>query len=286
MSMARSVAEIKKTMTDAFMADVTIREKYGLSSQDTWNSSFSSVSLENILFFILAACFHVLEVIFDRHKADVEEKVSSAVVASVPWYYKMALAFQYGDALVLNPKTYQYEYAQSDEEKRVIKYAAVRDKGTSVQILVSGEQNGIPSVLSDDVLSVFKQYMNRVKIAGVILNISSRESDRVLIRAVITVNPLVLDDKGMLLKDGSKPVEAAISDYLKNIVYGGTFNKTRLVDAIQAVDGVEDVELGTCSYRTDTSESWTDMTGNNYAGVSGSYIPDGLSNTLSYVVQD
>lgn len=28
--MARTVAEIKKTMTDAFMADATIREKYGL----------------------------------------------------------------------------------------------------------------------------------------------------------------------------------------------------------------------------------------------------------------
>ncbi len=284
--MARSVAEIKKTMTDAFMADVTIREKYGLSSQDTWNGSFSAVSLENILFFILAACFHVLESIFDRHKTDVEEKVSSAVVASVPWYYKMALAFQYGDALVLNPKTSQYEYAQVDEEKRVIRYAAVRDKGTSVQILVSGEQNGIPSVLSNDVLSVFKQYMNRVKIAGVILNISSHASDRVLIRAVITINPLVLDEKGAHLKDGSKPVETAIAGYLKNIVYGGTFNKTRLVDAIQAVDGVEDIELGTCSYRTDTSEDWTDMSGNNYIGVSGSYIPDGLENTLIYVVQD
>ena len=46
--MARTVAEIKKTMTDAFMADATIREKYGLNESSTWNGSFSSVSLENI----------------------------------------------------------------------------------------------------------------------------------------------------------------------------------------------------------------------------------------------
>ena len=103
--MARSVAEIKKTMTDAFMADETIREKYGLSERDTFGGSFSSVSLENILFFILAACYHVLEMIFDQHKIDIENKIATAVVASVPWYYKMALAFQYGDGLVFQERS-------------------------------------------------------------------------------------------------------------------------------------------------------------------------------------
>ena len=34
--MARTTAEIKKTMTDAFMADAVIREKYGLSAGDTF----------------------------------------------------------------------------------------------------------------------------------------------------------------------------------------------------------------------------------------------------------
>lgn len=283
--MARSVAEIKKTMTDAFMADATIREKYGLSVNDTFSSKFSPVSIENILFFIVAACCYVLEVLFDNHKADVEEKISMAVVASVPWYYKMALAFQYGDSLILNDRTQQYEYATIDESKQVVKYAAVRDKGTSVQILVSGDQGGIPVALSNDVLAVFKQYMNRVKVAGVILNITSKESDRVSITATITVDPLVLDESGALLSDGSKPVETAIREHLKHIIYGGTFNKTKLVDAIQAVEGVIDVELGICQYMDEYLE-WCTMDGNNYTGASGSYIPYNLESSLSYVVQN
>lgn len=283
--MARSTAEIKKTMTDAFMADAVIREKYGLTEGDTWNRRFSSVSLENILFFILAACFRVLEAIFDRYKEDVEDRVASAVVASVPWYYKMALAFQYGDALVFDEKTCKYGYAHEDDGKRVVRYAAVRDKGTSVQILVSGEKGNRPAALSEDVLSVFRQYMNRIKVAGVILNISSRESDRVTITAAITIDPLVLNKEGVLLNGGGKPVEHAIEEYLKSIVYGGTFNKTRLVDAIQAAEGVLDVELGTCCYKTD-SGNWNEIMGNNYIGMSGSYIPAGLTNTLSYVVQN
>lgn len=284
--MARSVAEIKKTMTDAFMADATIREKYGLSVNDMFSSKFSSVSIENILFFIVAACCHVLEVLFDYHKADVEEKISMAVVASVPWYYKMALAFQYGDSLVLNERTQQYEYASIDESKLVVKYAAVRDKGTSVQILVSGDEGGNPVVLSNDVLTVFKQYMNRVKVAGVILNITSKESDNVTVTATITIDPLVLNENGELLSDGSKPVEEAITSYLKHIIYGGTFNKTKLVDVIQAVEGVVDVELKECKYKPANSSEWTVLSGNNYTGNSGSYIPVDLENSLTYVVQD
>lgn len=284
--MARSVAEIKKTMTDAFMADATIREKYGLSVNDTFSGKFSSVSIENILFFIVAACCHVLEMIFDQHKRDVEEKIALAVVASVPWYYKMALAFQYGDSLVLNERTCQYEYASIDESKQVVKYAAVRDKGTSVMILVSGDEDGTPTALSNDILTVFKQYMNRVKVAGVILNITSKASDHVVIRASIMVDPLVINESGELLSDGSKPIETAIKEHLKNIVYGGTFNKTKLVDAIQAVDGVEDVELQEVQYKADGAASYTTLTGNNYTGNSGSYIPDGLENSLTYVVQD
>ena len=280
--MARSVAEIKKTMTDAFMADATIREKYGLSVDDTFSSKFSSVSIESILFFIVAACCHVLEMIFDQHKRDVEDKIALAVVASVPWYYKMALAFQYGDSLVLNERTQQYEYASVDESKQVVKYAAVRDKGTSVQILVSGDQGGSPVALSNDVLTVFKQYMNRVKVAGVILNITSKESDNVTVTATITIDPLVLNENGELLSDDSKPVEEAITSYLKHIIYGGTFNKTKLVDVIQAVEGVVDVELEECKYRPANSLEWTVLSGNNYTG----NIPIDLANSLTYVVQD
>lgn len=273
-------------MTDAFMADANIREKYGLKEGSTWNGSFSSVSLENIIFFIVAACCHVLESIFELYIKDVDEKISMAVVASVPWYYKMAKAFQYGDQLVLNETTQQYGYAIIDESKQVVKYAAVRDRGTSVQILVSGDKNGMPVALSNDVLTVFKQYMNRVKVAGVVLSIRSKEADRIVIRAKIYVDPLVINSDGTMISDGSKPVENAINSYLSGIVYGGTFNKTKLTNAILNVDGVNDVELGECSYMEDGGTSYTEIKGNNYTALGGSFIAEGLTNSLNYVVQD
>ena len=284
--MARTVAEIKKQMTDAFMADATIREKYGLREGDTWSGSFSSVSLESIMFFIVAACCHVLEVVFEEYVKVVDDKVSMAVVASVPWYYKMAKAFQYGDSLVLNEDTQQYGYATIDEGKQVVKYAAVRDRGTSVQILVSGEKDGKPVALSNNVLMVFKEYMNRVKVAGVVLSIRSKNADKMVIRAKVYVDSLVINSDGTLISDGSKPVEEAINTYLANIVYGGTFNKTKLTNAILGVEGVSDVEIGECSYMEDGGTEYTVIKGNNYTALGGCFVSEGLSNSLSYVVQD
>ena len=284
--MARTVAEIKKQMTDAFMADATIREKYGLREGDTWSGSFSSVSLESIMFFIVAACCHVLEVVFEEYVKVVDDKVSMAVVASVPWYYKMAKAFQYGDSLVLNEDTQQYGYATIDEGKQVVNYAAVRDRGTSVQILVSGEKDGKPVALSNNVLTVFKEYMNRVKVAGVVLSIRSKNADKMVIRAKVYVDSLVINSDGTLISDGSKPVEEAINTYLANIVYGGTFNKTKLTNAILGVEGVSDVEIGECSYMEDGGTEYTVIKGNNYTALGGCFVSEGLSNSLSYVVQD
>lgn len=283
--MARSINEIKKTMTDAFMADADIREKYGLPADATFDESFSSVSLENILFYIVAACCHVLEVFFDMHKSEVDAKISRAVVASVPWYHKLALQFQYGDSLVFDDTTQQFVYAAQDSKKQVVKYVAVRDRGTSIQMLVAGEKDSRPEPLSDDVLTAFKNYMNRVKIAGVVLAIRSLPSDTVSIAATIYVDPLSIDRNGTRISDGSKPVETAIENYLKSILYGGTFNKTKLVDAIQGVEGVTDVELFSCSYSTD-GKSFKVISGNNYTAEGGSFVVSGLENTLRYAVQN
>lgn len=284
--MARSINDIKKTMTDAFMADADIREKYGLTLDDTFEGSFSTVSLENILFYIIAACCHVLEVFFDTHKSEVDAKISRAVVASVPWYHKMALQFQYGDSLIFDDTTQQFVYPIDSPEKHAVKYVAVRDRGTSIQMLVSGEKDERPEPLSDEVLTAFKSYMNRIKIAGVILAIRSLPADLVTISATVYIDPLTIDRNGIRISDGSKPVEEAVENYLKGILYGGTFNKTKLVDAIQNVEGVIDVELFSCGYSTDEGKNYKEITGNNYTAVGGSFVASGLANTLSYVVQN
>lgn len=283
--MARTTAEIKKTMTDAFMADADLREAYGLAADATWDKSFSAVSVENVLLYVVAACCRVLEVLMEQWVKDVDTVVEKAVVASVPWYWKKALAYQKGDALVLNEDTMEYGYATTDEEKQVVKYAAVRDKGRSVQILVSGDDGtGSPAVLDDETLAAFRQYMNRVKVAGVMLNISSKASDKVKITATVTIDPLVLNEEGEAIDGGERTVETAIEEHLKDIAYGGTLNKTRLLQAMLSAEGVEDVDLEAVEYTRDGGMTWVTLTGNNYTGESGSYVATDVKGGLTYVV--
>lgn len=281
--MARSTEEIKKEMTDAFMADPVIREKYQLKEGDTFRSAFSLVSLENILFFIIAASHHVVERLFDGFRDDMERMLERSIVATVPWYYHQALAYQHGDKLILDTETMRYHYPSIDERRQVVKYVAVRDLGGSIQLLVSGAKDGRPEPLSREVLTAFEAYIRTIKPAGVVISVRSAKADHVRINASISIDPLLISPDGVRYLDGSHPVEEAIHSYLSGITFGGTFNKTRLVDAIQAVEGVRDVLLGDCSARTSTGD-WHTIEGNNYTAFAGSLIADELSSTLRYVV--
>lgn len=282
--MARTIQEIKRTMTDAFMANETIREMYHIDAGKTFGETFSPVSLESILFYIVAACHYVMESLFERHTQEVEETISRAVVASVPWYYEMARAFQYGDSLFYDEKTKSFRYTVNHPSKQLVRYVAVRDTGTSIQILVSGEENGMPVPLSNAVQTAFKHYMNRVKIAGVVLRIRSLPADEILLNIQVQVDPLLIDTSGVKIATGEHAVEDAIKAYLAGITFGGTFNKTKLVDAIQAVDGVVDVILGGCRYKASTDADYKTIQGNNYTAVGGSFRAVGLSNSIQYVV--
>lgn len=273
-------------MTDRFMADETLRTAYGITGNATWENTFSTVSIENILIYIVAACAYTLEVLFDGHREDVDKHIASNIVPTTRWYHSQALAFQYGDALVYNEQAKRFEYVAIDTDKQIIKYCAVQDAGNTIRILVSGDEGGKPSVLGDDVLKAFKAYMNGIKIAGVLLNIRSLPADSIRIKAKIYVDPMVITVEGKRITDGSPVVEDAINAYLSGIVYGGTFNKTKCVDAIQGMEGVTDVELLEVEAKAGEAGEYTSVVTNNYTAESGCFIAQDLNTSLAYVVQN
>ena len=282
--MARTIEEIKKSMTDQFLSDETLRQAYGITGDVTWDSTFSKVSVENMLMYVVAFVAHTLEVMMDAFRKDVDNQIAQNIVPTVRWYHTQAVAFQYGDQLVYNEEYGHFEYPEVNEDKKLVKYCAVKDRGGSIQILVSGDSNGVPSVLSNNVLSAFKSYMNQVKVAGVILDVKSLAADGIRIQAEVQIDPQIITTDGVRISDGTKAVEAAINAYLANIVYGGTFNKTKLVDAIQKVEGVVDVTLGKVEVKPSGSNSYTEMTSNNYSAFSGCFQSDKLNETIAYVV--
>lgn len=285
--MARTIKQIKKSMTDQFMADPVLREKYGLTAEDTFDRSFSAVSFESILFGIVAAAIYTLEAIFDAFRREIDTKIADSVVASIPWYHKICLEYQHGDNLVLNEATSEYVYELIDDSKKLVKFAACRDRGGGVYILVAKMgADGYPEALSNDVLTAFKEYINRRKPAGVITDVYSYNPDDITLSIRIQYNPILLNSDGSLIADPSVfPVEDAVNNYLASVIYGGTFNRNKLIDAVQSVEGVQDLILGEVSAKASDAQSYSLVEGNNYTSVGGSFRSANLRNTISYVLE-
>ena len=284
--MARTIRQIKSAMTQQFMNDSVIIERYGFAAGSTFEDTFSAVSLESIWFSIVASAIYVLETLFDAFKEDVDAKIATAVVASIPWYHKIALEFQYGDSLVFDEVTQQFVYPVVDESKRIVKYAACRDLGGMVYVIASKDNgSGAPGPLSADELAAFTAYLTERKPAGVLLQTDSLSPDQVRVNLTVQYDPQVLTPTGQLIADPSiYPVEDAINEYLNNILYGGELNKTRLVDAVQGAPGVRDVVLGTVSVKPANSSTFEPVAGNNYVSMSGSFVSNELRNGISYVL--
>ncbi len=261
-------------MTDAFLLDDNLRKAYGIKENATWDNTFSAVSVENILIYIVASCAYVLEQMFEKFRKDTEELVAANIVPTVRWYHTKAKEFQLGDALVYDEKTFGYKYPNIDASKQVIKYAAVQDKGNTINVLVAGDKDGKPTIIPSETLAAFNAYMNQIKIAGILLLVNSLPADKIKISVRVYIDPLLLDSTGIRISDGKKAVEDGINGYLNNIVYGGTFNKTKCVDAIQQVDGVKDVELLEVSV----------MPSSYCTAEGGCFKSVGLNKTIEYVV--
>ena len=102
----------------------------------------------------------------------------------------------------------------------------------------------------------------------------------------IQYDPMLLNPDGSLIADSSiYPVEDAVNRYLASILYGGTFNRNKLIDAIQAVEGVKDLILGDVNVKIANAQAYTIVEGNNYTSVGGSFKATDLRNTLSYVLE-
>lgn len=279
--MSRTISEIKKSMTDAFLLDNTLRQAYGITGNPSWDDVFSTVSIENILLHIVATCVYSIEAIFESFKTEIDERIDANIVPSLNWYREEALKFQYGYPLVYDEATRTYKYAVTDSSKQVIKRCTVYDRGSYLSMLVSGYSGGVPTKIDDDVLDAFRQYISMIKIAGVIVNINSLNPDEVKVTAIVQIDPLVMNAFGQNVVSRAYPVEDAINAY---VAANGTLNKTKLVDAIQAVDGVLDVTLTKVEAKANIAEDFEEVTENNYESTSGTLITVDLREGLRYVV--
>lgn len=275
----RTLDEIKQEIRANFVAEPVLQQAYSLDTNKTFDEQFSKVSIEAILTYIVAFSIWVFENILNKHKSEISTTIEQNAVCSIPWYHARCLSFQLGDFVTLNEDTYRWEYKVIDENKRIIKYASVRtvDVGgvTKLRVFVS-KANKAPLTASEKL--AFETYIKEIGAAGTHFEVISQAPASMAFTIQITRDPQVLGFDGKSLSDGSDVIGKAISNYLDNIIYGGTFNKTKLIDAIQAVSGVKDVVL------TEARADANLIPGQNYESPGGAFTYNSAKSVITYTV--
>ena len=65
----RTIQEIKKSMTDQVLRNETLTAALGLDKSISWEEQTSSVSILNMLIYIVAVGHYILESMFDNFKS-------------------------------------------------------------------------------------------------------------------------------------------------------------------------------------------------------------------------
>ena len=223
--MARTITQIKNSITAEFVASEKIQSYYGLDASKSFDEQFSIVSFEAILFGIFAIAIFVLESLFDTHKTELENLVASKKPHSEKWYRQKALDFQYGFDLLPDLDLFDNTGFTDDTitASKIIKYAAVKQAETeSVLVLkIATETDGELSPISETQQEAFSQYISEIKDAGVAIRTINYLPDILKLTMRIYRDSLVLDENGVSRIDGTKPVELAISQYLKQLPFNG-----------------------------------------------------------------
>jgi hypothetical protein len=243
--MARSISDIKKEITDRFMLDEVIQQRYGFAPGAGFDATFSRVSIESIMFYTIAAAIWTLEVLFDRHREEVTSIINELKPHSLRWYVGKAKAFMFGHALV--PDTDYYDTAGMTDEQvavaKVVKYAAAVEKSAVVYLKVATDQDGEPTPLSEAQAEGLRAYIKEVRDAGVMVEVVNEPAEYFRLNMTLYYDPMVLDDTGMAFSAGARPVQDTVRRFIKNLPFNGEYRNVALVDVLQQIEGVVIPEL-------------------------------------------
>lgn len=230
-----SLSDIKKQLTDEFMANETVQQKYGFVAGDNFDDKFRPASMTNIIFYIVAFVIWLRETALDSWRSDVDATAVATRYGTKEWWHKIALAWQDGD--ITSVVDGGVTYAVIDETKQKVKFCAVIEDGRTLYLRVAGGTSSSLAPLTEEELTRFQSYLGDVKPLGIRAVGQSYPADG------LTVFANIYYDGERVAADVESEVKAAIERYLASIVFGGMIYKSKIVDAIQSVPGVKDVEI-------------------------------------------
>jgi hypothetical protein len=257
--MARTVKEIKDSMTSMFVGDTNIQASYNLDTSKTFDEQFSVVSIESILFYVVAFCAWTLEKLFDLHRQEVSDMIDNLKPHSLRWYVSKVKSFMWGKALIADTDEYDVSgmTEQDIEAMKIVKYAAAVEKSAVVYLKIATDTNGEPAPLESTAYAGVETFIKEVKDAGVVVEIINEAAEHFSLDMTIYYNPMILSNSGVSVA-GSTPVQDTIKRFIKELPFNGEYRNVSLVDALQMIEGVVIPELHVARTSVD-GISWIDV---------------------------
>lgn len=255
--MARTIADIKDSMTADFMRNSDVARAYGFETGAAFSSHFSKVSVENLLFYTVACATYVLENIFDLHKQDVEQRIEDIIPHRPKWYRDKMLAFMKDKTLITDTDRYDTD-GMSDGDiaaAQVVKYAAATENANAsiLTIKVAGEAGGVRQSLDVATETQLLAYIAEIKDAGVRVSLVNQTAD------VFNCEVDIYFDAMLLPETVEEECRDAITNYIENLPFNGEYTNMALVDELQKVKGVRIVEMCRASTEVDGESTPTEI---------------------------
>ena len=280
--MAQTVEQLKNQY-DTFGAEIQEIDQVltdEISDADIGATSVSKVAEWRLLRMVWTVMSFLQQSVFDLFKTEVQAIADSSAKMTSRWLASEVKIFQYDDPILFNEDTRKYYYAEVDEDKQIIDRVAVVDQSglSTVKVAKSG-----PVALSTDELNAFKSFVRQIQPTGANISLVSLNADEIHLPIEVTYDPIVP------LATLKANVETAVNTYISELNFNGTFYTIKLVDAIQAVEGVIDVEPGELK----AAPNGTDPTGEDafdrkYQPLSGYldiYDDSPLADVITYSAQ-
>jgi hypothetical protein len=279
--MARTVAQIKQSMLDAKNADPTLSALTSTSQTAKWN----------LYYFIVASCIAIFEQLQDLFKTDLEAIASTAAPSTPQWTRNKVLKYQKGDVAQLNTTTFTIEYPTINTANQILtRCAVITAPNRTVLIKVAKSDPPVPVSVGE--LAELQSYIETFNPAGIAFTLINENSDKMEVAATIYYN-------GQYSAVISTNVVAALNNYMATLPFNGVISTQAVVDAIQAVEGVNSVSLTRILVRKHTVAYGAGVTLYNlstgvdsvqyqtYAGyvVQETTATHTFADTLTYIVQ-
>jgi|GEM_PF-907039 len=239
-------SDYKQILTAAKDDVKAIRQDiYNEATSNTDLALFNSQSKDSFWMMwidIIAFISYILHGNWINYKQQLDEVYRRTVSHNGYWYAAKAKEFQYGDNLQASNGPVVYPVI--DESKRIVTASAVKDfdGGLIIKVAKSGS-NGLEP-LSNMELAAFNGYMKNISDSGVPISVVSQNPDLLKVEIDIFYDPII---PLSILRNN---IEQAINSYINNLPFDGVFRRTKLVDAIQLVEGVKDVKINLCEAST------------------------------------